>query len=103
MSHEHALQLLRDAIERNGTKHVAQVIGYSITTISRMLADKYEGDVAAVLDAVILNYGDETVQCPLQGEISRKKCATNHARPFAATNPTRVRLYRACRVCEKGN
>jgi hypothetical protein len=96
-------QLLKEAVERHGSRRVAAEIDYSTTTISRMLAGKYEGDVASVLDAVILNYGAETHQCPLQGEISRKKCSITQARPFAATNPARVRQYRACRACEKGS
>jgi len=45
---------------------------------------------------------NETVQCPVQGEIGLTECRANAARPFAATNPVRVKLWRACRECEHG-
>lgn len=39
-----------------------------------------------------------TVACPVAGELRMHHCLQNQRMPFAATNPQRVRLYRACRA-----
>jgi hypothetical protein len=41
------------------------------------------------------------VECPVIGEIPRQRCIEHQRRAhrFAATNPMRVQLSKACRVC----
>ncbi len=41
----------------------------------------------------------ETVLCPILDEIGRDRCLTEQAKPFAATNSTRARLFHACKTC----
>jgi hypothetical protein len=40
-----------------------------------------------------------SIDCPIIGEIPLNICVDNQSRPFAATNPMRVRLHRACKAC----
>lgn len=94
------MEILRRAVERDGQSSVARQIGWSATVVNRVLSGKYPGDVAAVLDAVVVNYGAERVECPVLGSLSRKECHEHRTRPFAATNPKRVRIWKACRSCE---
>ena len=42
-------------------------------------------------------YLGHTVDCPILGDLARDACLRHQSRPFAATNPMRVQLYRACR------
>lgn len=75
-----------------------QADGYpSATVINQVLNDKYPAPtnrLQALVEGVFLN---RTVECPVQGEIPSDQCEEYQTRPFAATNPTRVRLYQACR------
>jgi hypothetical protein len=44
-------------------------------------------------------YKGVMVDCPIIGEIPKQRCMEHQSRPFAATNPLRVQLYRACKTC----
>lgn len=97
------MQLLRTKVAELGQAEVARRIGYSSSTISQVLSAKYTGDPATVLNKVEEIFGNSTVDCPYFGHpISLAVCAGHRARPFAATNPQRVQLYRACRNCPHG-
>ncbi|MDY0212583.1 MAG: helix-turn-helix transcriptional regulator [Desulfuromonadaceae bacterium] len=91
--------LLRQRVDATSQAHVAREIGYSSATISQILSGKYGGDSSLVMARVEEVYGATTVQCPVLGEIPLKKCASHSRREFAATNPLRVSLHRACRTC----
>ena len=96
------LQVLRAECEKTSQRKVAADIGYSAAAVSRVLNNKY-GQDGGRLDrfehAVRGAYMGETVNCPILGELPVNRCLENQRRPFAATNPTRVQLYRACRGC----
>lgn len=78
---------------------IADEIGYSKSTISRVLNGSYGGDIDAVKHAVQSVYLNNLVECPLLGEIERSACHQHQCRPFAATNPMRVQLHHACKTC----
>ncbi|EGU34782.1 transcriptional regulator [Vibrio scophthalmi] len=78
---------------------IAKEVGYSKSTISRVLNGSYGGDIEAVKHAVQDAYLFKKVECPLLGEIERKQCEQNQNRPFAATNPMRVQLHHTCKSC----
>lgn len=78
---------------------VASEIGYSKSTVSRVLNDSYGGDINAVKHAVQRAYLKNMVECPLLGDIERDQCLRHQNRPFAVTNPMRVQLHRACKTC----
>lgn len=99
------MELLRKVIAdfgEGGQAKVAQIIGKSDSCISQILSGTYKGSSDNVLQLVEEHFGGSTVICPILGEIPLKKCADNRRRPFAATNPLRVRLWRACKTCDQG-
>ena len=90
---------LRDACLGMSQREVAALIGYSESVISQVINGKYRGDMRRVQAAVEGGLMGATVDCPVVGVIPRQRCMEPQPRPFPATNPTRVQLYRACRTC----
>lgn len=102
----HLLDLLRAACQRSSQSAVARRLrdasgnGYpSDTVISQALSGKYPGRLDRLEALVAGLYGGAKVACPVLGEIGRDQCDRHQHAPFAATNPIRVALYRACRGC----
>lgn len=93
------IELLKKAVKANGQAAVARAISYSDSAVSQALHGKYRGSLDNLLARVTEVYGTGTVQCPVMGVISIQRCAAEKRKPFAATSPQRVRLYRACRDC----
>ncbi|KAB7624351.1 XRE family transcriptional regulator [Alkalilimnicola sp. S0819] len=94
------IQTLRRACEDKGQRNVGTAIGYSPAVVSQVLNGTYRGRVDLVRERVeSALMGSRQTACPVLGEIPRHECLDHQARPFAATNATRVRLYRACRSC----
>lgn len=92
------MQLLREKCAELGQAEVARRLGYSPAAINQALQGKYP-DPSNILNRVEEIFGSTTVKCPILGEISLLKCSENRKRPFAATNPLRVQLYRQCKKC----
>ncbi|MEL7169479.1 MAG: helix-turn-helix transcriptional regulator [Bacteroidota bacterium] len=90
---------LARVVEETSQGRVAKALGYSRSTVSQILSGTYRADVAAVRQAVLDTFGTAAVACPTLGEITQALCAATRNLPFAATNPQRVRQWRACRVC----
>lgn len=86
------------ACERRSQAAVAREIGYSSAVVSQVLKGSYGGNIGRIEKAVRGALLHETVQCPVLGDLAGHLCLTHQARPFAATNPLRVQLYRACRA-----
>lgn len=78
---------------------VGRAIGYSASVVNQVLGNRYAGKIETVEAKVRGVYMAATVECPVLGEISTAACLDHQARELAATNPQRVRLYRACRTC----
>lgn len=91
------IETLRAEAERTSQGRTAARIGYSSTVVCRVLAGDYTGDLGSVEDAVRGALMGETVECPVIGDIPRNRCIEHQRKPFSATNPMRVQLYRACR------
>ncbi|MEW6490805.1 MAG: transcriptional regulator [Thermodesulfobacteriota bacterium] len=102
MTAEDRWTLFRTAVERDGQGAVAEALGYSRSTISECYGGTYKGDPGRVLRRAEEVYSAATVACPVLGEVRVGECAEHRRRPFAATNPMRVALYRACRECPRG-
>jgi transcriptional regulator with XRE-family HTH domain len=96
------MQLLKEKCSDLGQAEVARRLGYSDAAVSNIIRGKYGADLGGFLARVEEIFGTTTVNCPILGEISLRKCAEIKRRPFAATNPLRVQLYRACRQCKGG-
>lgn len=96
------LARLRQEVARTSQRRVADALrgdnGYpSETLLSQVLNGKYPGQTGRLQRLVEGHYLGHTVACPVLGEISRADCEHHQVRPFAATNPQRVDLFRACR------
>ena len=70
-----------------------------VVVISQVLGGKYPGQTGRLQRLVEGYYLGATVDCPVLGELSRAACEHHQVKPFAATNPQRVALFRACRGC----
>ncbi len=91
------LDTLRAECARTSQARVAAAIGYSPAVVNQVLKGVYPGDLTAVEKAVRGAFMGATVTCPILGEIASNRCLEEQRRDFAATNPQRVMLYRACR------
>ncbi len=76
---------------------VSRRLGYSASTVNQVLHNKYAGLIDRVREKVEGAYMGVSVDCPVIGELSLDQCLDHQTRPFAATNPQRVMLFRACR------
>ncbi|WP_298437962.1 hypothetical protein [Geobacter sp.] len=101
MTQSDQLELLRQKCVELSQARVAAAIGYSPSAVNQALRGTYKGDLSNMLGKVSEVFGNETVSCPILGEIPLAKCAYHRRREFAATNPLRVQLWRACRQCER--
>jgi len=92
------LATLREQCRAKTQGKVAEQIGYSPAVVNQVLQGKYPGDLKRVEKAVRGAFMGETCNCPVLGEIPVNLCLETQKKPFASTNPQRVRLYRACRA-----
>ncbi|HYW03585.1 MAG TPA: XRE family transcriptional regulator [Gammaproteobacteria bacterium] len=88
---------LRSECIRRSQARVARDLGYSAAVINQALKGTYRGDLTRLREVVEGRLMGATVDCPVLGDMPRDVCLDNQRRPFAATNPTRVQLYHACR------
>ncbi|MDT8383029.1 MAG: transcriptional regulator [Gammaproteobacteria bacterium] len=93
------VQLMAENCDQTSQASFATRIGYSPAVVNTVLGCKYKGDIGAVKQAVEGALMHATVQCPVYGDLEGHHCLEYQRRKFAATNPTRVRLFRACRDC----
>lgn len=95
------LAVLDSECKRRTQRAVADDLGVSPAMINTCLKGTYTGNVARLKRLVEGRYMRKTVICPVLGEIATDKCLWHQEREFAATNPQRILLYRACRSgCE---
>ena len=92
------LDALREACRETSQARVARRIGYSATVISQVLSGSYKGDLRAVRRAVEGAFLGSEVDCPALGPIPANRCLSEQRRPLTASNPQRVRIWRACRA-----
>lgn len=93
------LVVLQEACTGSSQAAVAKRIGYSAAVVNQVLKGTYKGDLARVQQAVEGALMGLTVECPIVGELARNRCLEYQRRGFAATNPFRVSLAKACPTC----
>lgn len=76
---------------------VAKELGYSPAVINQVLKGTYKGNLSNVAETICSVYLGETVICPVMGELEKHRCKQFQKETFSATNPVRIRRYRACR------
>ncbi len=91
------LELARQCDAASGAR-VASRLGYSPAVVSNVLRNTYKGALSRVEDRVRGRWMAATVVCPVVGDLGLDVCAENQSRPFANTNQTRTRLWKACRA-----
>lgn len=91
------LETLAAACGRTSQSRVARELGVSASLVNQVLKGSYRGDMGRIKALVEGAYMGAVVHCPVLGEIPLNRCLEHQGTPFAATNPTRVRLWRACR------
>lgn len=100
MTSSDLMTLLRQKISETSQAHVARMLEISGSALSQLMGGTYKAAPDSILERVREVYGGISVECPVLGEITLARCAQEQKRPFAATNPQRVRLYRECRTCK---
>lgn len=93
------VQVLAEHCDRDGQRVTAARIGMSASVVTETLSRKYKGRVDRVAERVKGALMGATVDCPVLGELARDTCMAKQQLPFAATNPERVQLWRACPKC----
>lgn len=93
------LKHFRDTCDRLSMSEVSRRLSCSTSVVSQIYHKKYPSPITKWRDRFLAEFEPGTVDCPVLGEIERELCSQNRKRPFAATNPQRVRLFHACRVC----
>jgi hypothetical protein len=75
----------------------AKRIGYSVSAVSGVLANKYRGDLAAVEGSARGALLGDEVDCPVLGEVRRDRCHAEQKKNHTGTSALRTRLFHACR------
>lgn len=90
------LNVLRQQVELNGQKPVAEKLGVSNAVVSQVVNEKYPGDMNRIQALVESVYMSKKVLCPVLGEIAWHACHQHQKNEFTS-NPQKLRIYRACR------
>lgn len=94
-----AMTALLSLKEKHSQAAIARRIGVSEGTISNALKGRYIGNVDALAERIRGELLNQTVVCPVLGQISTRICQDERNKPFHSANPVRVQLARACRTC----
>ena len=78
---------------------IAADLDASTAYVNQALKGKFAGNAATFEARVRGVYLKAHVTCPVLGHIDTKTCVSEQGKPLVATNPQRVRLYRACQSC----
>ena len=99
---EYWKQLVEQRKEPLGSlQKVADELGYSRTSLSLALRDKYIGSTERLIKKVLAVLGK--IECPyLQHEISSIDCQKYKERDAPTQNPVEMRHWRACQSCSIG-
>lgn len=87
--------------QRTSQNDVARQLGRAPAVVSTVLRKKYTADTARIEERVRGVFMDGKVICPAMGDLPMNECQDwrEKARTFAAGNPLRTRMFRACRAC----
>ncbi len=94
-----ALDALLEMKKHASQVEIARKLDVSDSTISNALKGRYIGNVDALAERIRGELLNQTVRCPILGEITSRICQDERKKPFHTANPMRVQLWRACKVC----
>jgi DNA-binding XRE family transcriptional regulator len=90
---------LAKAADSTSQRTVANTLDISSTTISKILANKYPGNMAEMAERVTSVFEATSVDCPAFGEIPTTSCRRNRARPGPALGFHHMRFAAFCPTC----
>ncbi|OIO54622.1 MAG: hypothetical protein AUJ55_11690 [Proteobacteria bacterium CG1_02_64_396] len=92
------IDVLTAECDRSSQTKVAARLGVSPAVVNQCLKGSYKGDMPRIEQLVRGTYMGSTVNCPVAGvgAITIRECLDHQRRPFAATNPKRVRVWKGC-------
>ncbi len=93
------VRLLETAYEADGPGATAERLGVSPAMVTAVVRGYYASSLDRIRTAVRETLAAEAVACPVLGEITLAACRKHRTADFSASNPLRVRLWKACRVC----
>ncbi len=91
--------VLADACDGSSQAAVSRRLGVSGAMINQALRNTYSGRMDKLEQRVRGELMNERAQCPVLGDITKRRCIDEQTRPYAATNAVRVELRRACPRC----
>lgn len=91
--------LLAHACDATSQREAGDRIGKSAGYISRVLNNRYTGDLAEAERLVRAAWGAEDVDCPLYGLIPLASCMTSRRRTAPPTNSVHRLYRRTCPTC----
>jgi len=94
------IDALREACDASTQAQIAQKIGMSPAVVNQILKGTYNGSLTNVQKRVEGALMGAVVDCPIGIDMPLNRCMEHQIRPFAATNPMRVQLFRACKTCK---
>ena len=99
------IKVLATECSRPGSSQaqVAKKLDRTGAVISQVLRNKYPADLKRIEERVRGVFMNGTVECPALGPIPTQACQDwrDKSRTFAAGNPLRARMFRACRACPR--
>lgn len=95
----HWREALQQACEQQGRAAIARLLGYSTTTLSLVLADKYVGDLNKVIAKIEGALMGVEVACPVIGSIPKNRCIEQQSRAPSIANPLRLQFGKTCPSC----
>lgn len=95
-----AMDALVELKKHHSQAEIARRIGVSDGTISNALSGRYIGNVEALAERIRGELLNQTVRCPILGDITTRICQDERKKPLHTANPVRVQLWRACKTCQ---
>ena len=94
---------LAEECDRTSQPKAARRIGKSAAAVNLVLGALYPARTTKIEAAVRCVLMNAAISCPELGSISAEQCRANQAEPYSNQNPTKINLFRACRVtCPNG-
>ena len=91
------LEALKTEVANSSNGKVASNLGVSKTVISQVCNNKYPGDMQRIRQLVEGAYLNQTVICPVMGELPVHRCMQHQVRKQLSSNPLYIQLYKSCR------
>ncbi len=94
------MNVLQVEVAKANITTVAKQLGYSRTTVSLILAGRYNGSTNKFGKAVSDTFG-VGIHCPhLETTVTKEQCVGFHTLPMPQSNAAALRHWRRCQGCE---